>query len=291
MSLATGPTFETFTVRHRLTGQLQAETALRVGAGSSLDAANTDQPVMRDGLGRPFLPGSSLKGALRSALEAVIRGLPASYGLSTCDLFNDFDQRDFDPERNPSQRGRPQQIQICGKPMQRPLDAEGRVDAACEVDEIVARSCTVCSLFGSPYLAGRVFFHDLPATHDLLRTEVRDGVGIDRDLGTARPKIKYDVEVVPPGSRFRLDITMENLSSQQLALIVQAIRWLDDGEVLLGGMTTRGLGRVSLHELALRTIEPQDLLLDRKPKQSTWAAARENAERALAALVDSAEAS
>lgn len=278
-------TFEKFIVRHRLTGIVQAETALRVGAGSSFDAANTDQPLIRDALGRPFIPGSSLKGALRSALEAVIRGLPADCGLRACDLFSDFDQDDLDLQKKGTQGKEAEKIRVCGDVIKRPKNTEGKIDPVAEVDAILAASCTVCGLFGSPLIAGRIFFHDLPAVDDLLPTEVRDGVGIDRDLGTARPKIKYDVEVVPKGSQFQLDITMENLADHQLALALQAIRWLKEGGVPIGGMTTRGLGRISVHDLRLHKIEPKDLLLNRKPREINWSDAIERSDKELEALI------
>ena len=65
--------------------------------------------------------------------------------------------------------------------------------------ELIEKSCTACRLFGSPWLASRVHFQDafLTNSQDLPRlTEVRDGVGIDRDLGSAKRRIKFDFETV-----------------------------------------------------------------------------------------------
>ncbi|MFT4189112.1 MAG: RAMP superfamily CRISPR-associated protein [Aeromicrobium sp.] len=56
----------THRARHLITGQLVAESALHVGASRS-DAV-TDLPVLRDGSGRPLLPGTSLAGVLRRTL-------------------------------------------------------------------------------------------------------------------------------------------------------------------------------------------------------------------------------
>src|SRR5205809_4466671 len=53
-----------------LEGELHSETALHVGAGKgSLEIASSDNPVIKDAFGRPYLPGSSLRGRLRSLLE------------------------------------------------------------------------------------------------------------------------------------------------------------------------------------------------------------------------------
>lgn len=61
----------TLTRRVRLTGVLTAHAGLHMaGAATSLD-----QPVVRDADGHPYLPGSSLRGALRATLEALLRGV------------------------------------------------------------------------------------------------------------------------------------------------------------------------------------------------------------------------
>lgn len=217
-------TFERLTSRHRIVAELEAVTALRVGAGKSFDVAATDQPVIRDGLGNPFLPGSSLKGALRSGLESLLRGLEHPK-LPVCDpLDNDHS---------------------CSAKLlavQKHRKKSGK-DEPLPITQVVNGLCTVCGLFGSSYLAGRLFVHDLPMTADSF-TEIRDGVGINRDLRTAQRGIKYDFEAVPPGSTFKMEMLLENASPVQWALVLKLLRLLDKGQILLGGLTTRGLGRL-----------------------------------------------
>ena len=58
-------TFETLSSRHRLDATLRTETAMRVGAEKSVDVVGTDLPVVRDGMGRPYIPGSALKGGAK----------------------------------------------------------------------------------------------------------------------------------------------------------------------------------------------------------------------------------
>ena len=56
---------------------LQAVTSVRVGEGKGLGAM--DLPVSRERHTRwPFLPGSSLKGALRSRAEVLLSAPPAA---------------------------------------------------------------------------------------------------------------------------------------------------------------------------------------------------------------------
>jgi CRISPR-associated protein Csm3 len=53
-----------------LEGDLTCETGLHIGAGKgSLEIGGADNPVVKDAFGRPYIPGSSLRGKLRSLLE------------------------------------------------------------------------------------------------------------------------------------------------------------------------------------------------------------------------------
>ena len=53
-----------------LEGDLHCETGLHVGAGKgSLEIGSSDNPVIKDAFGRPYIPVSSLRGRLRSLLE------------------------------------------------------------------------------------------------------------------------------------------------------------------------------------------------------------------------------
>ena len=57
--------FETFTNRLELQGTLKTVTALRISQGRSTEPIGSDLPVVKDALGKPFIPGDSFKGALR----------------------------------------------------------------------------------------------------------------------------------------------------------------------------------------------------------------------------------
>src|ERR1700687_2734516 len=53
-----------------LEGDMTCETGLHVGAGKgSLEIGGSDNPVVKDAFGRPYVPGSSLRGKIRSLLE------------------------------------------------------------------------------------------------------------------------------------------------------------------------------------------------------------------------------
>src|SRR3974390_2521013 len=56
-----------------LAGELYCETGRHIGAGKgSLDIGGADNPVVKDAFGLPYIPGSSLRGKLRSLLENTL---------------------------------------------------------------------------------------------------------------------------------------------------------------------------------------------------------------------------
>lgn len=246
-------TFDKFTSRIVIRGQISAETGLHIGVGSSsLDPSATDSPVIRDAAGRPFIPGSSFKGAFRAHLESLVRGLNRG-GLSACDPL-------ADPcIPNKKQNGK-LGIEELKDEAERQATENGRVNRV-KYDEILtekilSQSCDVCRLFGSPWLASHVMIKDLFVNPEwwVGRVELRDGVGIDRDTETARQGVKYDFEVVPASTRFNLEIVVENADDELLGLLAIGLRELEQGRIALGGKTTRGLGSVRLELQELEVV-------------------------------------
>jgi CRISPR-associated RAMP protein (TIGR02581 family) len=252
--------FEKLTSRVIIRAQLIAGTGLHIGAGSSsIDPSATDSPVIRDARGLPFIPGSSLKGALRSHLESLVRGLGRE-DFWSCDPIAD----PCVPAENRNDRnGKPGMKEIKEAAEKAATPAGGQVDRAL-YDEQVTRdlekqTCTVCKLFGSPWLSSRILFKDSFVSDPGLtrRVDLRDGVGIDRDTETARGGVKYDFEVVPPTAAFSVEVVVENADVDEhfMGLLALGLREMEHGRVTLGGKTTRGLGRVRLAPASIELID------------------------------------
>lgn len=231
--------FDQFSNRLTVQGWLVAETALRVGSGRATEPVGTDLPVMRDALGRPFIPGSSFKGALRAGIEGLIRGvvegrvgacIPTSKDEDRCLPANDIKKGN--------------RVLVEGMST---LRDKGWDDARM-ADEVWQRSCLVCRTFGSPWLASHVQVKDLAvdAKRWFGHFQVRDGVAIDRDTETAASGLLYDYEVVPADTRFACRIVAENTQEWQLGLIWLALQPFVQGQASLGGFRSRGLGHVRL---------------------------------------------
>lgn len=206
--------FDTFKARVTLTGTLTARTALRIGAGRSTAVADTDLPVVRNALGDPYIPGSSLKGALRAYAESIVRG-------------------------------------VCGDSRKAACNPVGKSEGWClpstkgmEDHAVVKGACLVCRVFGSHGLASTVSISDLPVASGMWigQFETRNGVAIERDTETASDGKLYDFEVVPAGTTFTCRIVAENADPWQMGLLMAALRPFSRGEGALGGARSRGLG-------------------------------------------------
>ena len=118
-------------------------------------------------------------------------------------------------------------------------------------------TCDVCKLFGSPVRAGRLRLSDGILKEWASVVQIRDGVVIDRDSQTAVDGLKYEYEVIPPGSRFELHIDLDNPRDQDMALLGAALfEWRSGSSI--GGFTSRGLGRFHLDEIKLWGVDLSD---------------------------------
>ena len=179
----------------------------------------------RPGFEKPtvFLPGSSLKGTLRSYAERVLRTLLGEGPGRCC---NPFDLN----ERSPAC--------FCGKRLENEPDTAKRY----------RKSCPACRIFGNTVLGGRLAITDAYPPDGALRetntTEQRDGVAIDRILGSVAHG-PFTLEVVTQGA-FQATLTLENFELWQVGLLAIALRDLGTGLCPIGFGKTRGLGRMKV---------------------------------------------
>jgi CRISPR-associated RAMP protein (TIGR02581 family) len=211
-------------------GELVAQTAMRVGAGRASDVIGNDLPVLRDALSRPFIPGASLKGAFRARLEALIATVAPG------------EVRDFEALERFTRTEVPAL-------KQKYRDNDRRLS-----QEIWQRSTMIDLTFGSPELAGRLFFKDALVQKDIWfgQFEVRNGVVLNRDTETAESGLLYDYEVVPAETRFDFELVLENAEDWQLGMVMLALQPWIRGDAQIGGFRSRGLGHIKLDEETLK---------------------------------------
>lgn len=182
----------------------------------------------RNGQREPFLPGSSLKGVLRSRAEKLARTM----GQGCCDPFETIDAVTDGAAVSCSARVEQRRKALA--------DEEEQLLGP----EIYRMACSVCKLFGCLGLASRLQIADAYLVEGSFKTAHRDGVGIDRQRGAAREKLKFQNEVLEAG-RFRTHLRVRNFELWQLGMIAYLLDDLIHSRIRLGQGKHRGLGKVS----------------------------------------------
>jgi CRISPR-associated RAMP protein (TIGR02581 family) len=221
-------TFERFAGRFTVEGRLRALTALHVGATSSPLAVGSDRPVVRDALGQPYVPGATLKGALRAEIEHLVRAVR--------------------PARVCNPVGAEAEHCVPAAPRAAVGPATAAAVSGGGSTALPPETCWVCRLFGAPWLASRVQVADLAIEPDTWpgHFQVREGLAVDRDTDTGRRGLGYDYEVVPAGAEFACHLRADTDDPRLLGMLALGLRTLEAGDLALGGGRSRGLGRVAL---------------------------------------------
>lgn len=192
---------------------------------------------------QPYIPGSSLKGVLRSHAERIARTLcwdEDTWQVGSCNPFL-TDRKKPDWTRQGS----------CGKKFEvlkkqvRDSQARGEPAEPLTTATIYRYSCPACKVFGSTSLLGRLSVPDayLPEG-GTYRPERRDGVGIDRLTGGSSPNAKFDLQVVT-NAQFKAQLQLVNFELWQLGWLAYVLRDLSEGVIGIGSGKSRGLGQVS----------------------------------------------
>src|SRR5450631_2057018 len=220
-----------------LSGELHCETGLHIGAGKgSLEIGGADNPVVKDAFGLPYIPGSSLRGRIRSLLEHAL-------GLTTPAELVYLSKRKGQEVRI-HQSDRPDD-EICLLFGRNP----GRMDrVAGEALDTRAATPARLAIYDAPLDTASITAQMRENLDDEI-TEVKSENAIDRITSQANPRT---LERVPAGARFKVRMVLDVLCAEDAALpplVVQGLRLLEDDA--LGGGGSRGNGRVSFDNLKL----------------------------------------
>lgn len=218
-------------------GEMHCETGLHIGAGKgSLEIGGADNPVVKDSHGRPYVPGSTLRGRVRSLLEQAT-GLAVPSELV-------YISRRKGQEVRIHQSDRPDD-EVCilfGR-------SPGRMEKVSGGDlESNTATPARLSVFDAPLIAESITPQMRENLDDEL-TEVKSENAIDRITSQANPRT---LERVPAGARFRIRMVLDILCAEDStlpALLAQGLRLLEDDT--LGGGGSRGSGRVRFSDIKL----------------------------------------
>ena len=196
--------------------------------GKLLDPTLLDMQCVKSryqGKNTVVIPGSSLKGVIRSRYEKIV----SLFGGKCCDIFDDKSS--------------------CNSKMEKKNDISYQEQGKYVYQQV----CPACKLFGSSNIASRIYIADAYPIGEYVLGE-RTGVGINRLTGAAQKGALYDFEVVEDGT-FRVDITLKNYELYQMVLLLYILKDLDEGYVAVGAATTRGNGRMGIKRLDISLRE------------------------------------
>jgi CRISPR/Cas system CSM-associated protein Csm3 (group 7 of RAMP superfamily) len=160
-----------------------------------------------------YLPGSSLKGAIRAHAERIVRTVGGENNTKKL-WANDPMKGNYLPKDLASY-------------------------------EIYKQSSFTDQMFGSTSIASRLRIEDAyPDNSKPLKTEERNGVAIDRVFGSVAVG-PFNYQVCTAGE-FKTKIHLKNFTLAQLGLIGLVLRDLNDGWFGLGFAKSRGLGTVEV---------------------------------------------
>lgn len=257
----------------RITSNIKVDTGLHIGGGGeTLDIGGIDKPVIRDPITKyPYLPGSSIKGKLRSILERLLKkplnrtGGSGTYRYESDDLEDGFTE--IDGMIIPYEGAKSCQVS-------RLFGSTGgskfwvRKDVAIEQglvqdDAEKAKKIPRKTINEQEYIlvdrgrntTARLMVRDCHLVDEsakvlreidtgLYMTEWKFENGIDRVTAAANPR---QLERVPAGSLFKFELvyTVEdkNQAIQDLKNIAIALTILEDDA--LGGHGSRGYGKIT----------------------------------------------
>ena len=218
-------------------GDIACQTGLHIGAGKgSLEIGGADNPVVKDAFGLPYIPGSSLRGKLRSLLEQ-------SSGLAVPSELVYLSKRKGQEVRiHQSERPDDEVCLLFGR-------NPGRMERV-SGDTVESSAATPARLtvYDAPLISESITPQMRENMDDEL-TEVKSENAIDRITSQANPRT---LERVPAGARFHFRVVLDVLCPEDRELLprlVEGLRLLEDDS--LGGGGSRGNGRVALSSLKL----------------------------------------
>lgn len=240
-----------FENRIRITGTLQAISPTHIGTGETRPETRegkdrkietTDVSMIAlDANGLPYLPGSAIKGVVRNY---ILQLLQADYPRIAKE--HDYQSSEF--------RDKDQETQI--------NFMENNVSVLEQV-------------FGTPFAEGKVEFWDAPAANKVTapplwetkgwnkdrQSYVVHSVAIDPTTGAAEKHKLYSFEVVPQGVVYQVNIVGQNLSDDELGLLLFGMEGFNSRIVPLtiGAMSARGFGRMAFKPEKIYRITKADL--------------------------------
>lgn len=218
----------------KLTAQVRATGAFLVNDPVTAAESGFDHAPL-GGRGAPLLPGSSLKGVLRSQAERIARTLASAAAqdarafFMTCPVCSPVASR-TDPAR-------PEPQESCDSL----LDAGRVLESTGEAED--RHLCLACRLFGSTRRGSRLRVEDAALVGGELKPQ--DFLAIDRFTGGGADDFKFDAALLWR-PQFEASLFLDNPEQWELGWLLLALRDVREGLVPLGFGASKGMGQVEV---------------------------------------------
>jgi len=251
-----------------VTGIAINKTPVHIGKGRG-ELGEVDNPVMKDNKRRPYIPGSSFKGALRSLAEQLAR----SSGHYVCDIFSEAKVCAFRAEllsklSEASIKGLQDTLDKligelnsiarrykCPSNYVKEIEAllRNAKDNPKHLEKLLEeRPCVVCRVFGNQALASHIITYDLNIIGDprnIVGTRTR--VAIDRFRNASRSGALFDYEYIVPECKWNFKMTLFNIDivdgTRDVDLLMKnVLKYISTHGLMLGGMKSVGHGLLIL---------------------------------------------
>ncbi|MDP3029805.1 MAG: type III-A CRISPR-associated RAMP protein Csm3 [Deltaproteobacteria bacterium] len=223
-------------------GKIKAETALHIGGSKTgIDIGGVDNTVIKDHEGKPYIPGSSLKGKMRSLLEKA-EGLASD------------DKRVWQKKPQKADKSDGIGLHICNEPECAICNIFGRNNGPYEVvkdgSQLNINQTTPSRLiFRDGELIDSSIPEDVKENLEFEWTEVKWENSIDRITSAANPRQQ---ERVPRGAEFELELVYNIYTEEdktRFRKVLKAMQLLEDD--YLGGSGSRGYGKISFNNIKI----------------------------------------
>lgn len=228
--------FSKFENRYIIKGDIETQTAIHIGdSNNSFYQGNNKNYFLKDMDDNPLIPGSSLKGVMRSFTEQIL-------------LSNELIEKEFG--KSPCTTLKP-----C-------IDVKNDESYKAFIDKKeYEKLCIICKVFGSSVNASKFMIRDAKVIEETFynRFEVRSGVAIDRELGKSRRNHFYEIEVVPEGTKFSFYAIAENLDDKEWECIKLILKAMKVGFINIGGGVSKGFGNIVLDNIKIKKIDKNNI--------------------------------
>lgn len=229
---------------YRIEGIIKVETGLHIGSGiQTFSVGGIDSFVIKTPEGLPYIPGSSLKGKLRSELEW-------KYGMVNTEK-----------DRKIAEYNQKNQNELYSS-----LSKDRQMEVLSKVKECNCGTCEVCKLLGhkntKEIRLERAIFRDNFIRGTTVQCEEKYENTISRITSDATPRC---IERVPINTQFDLRIvfkTYEPNDSDLLCLLFAGLKLIEDS--FLGGGGSRGNGQVSFSGINIFKVPSSSAIINEK---------------------------